>query len=243
LQPPFTFRACDLVASGYGTDVPIISTKKEGVMSEPMRNRPTSDIGYADRIGRVPWSSRVSWSAILAGLFVAMAAQLMIYAVSLWGRFGLGSVTSVAGLAGDKTVVGYWTAVAAFVGVAFGSFVAAWIAGSRKSTNGIWHGVTVWGLTVVLSLILSGLGVAGLMGFGLAPSRLLGYFGITGAAAAGSIATAAGISTTLAGWFLLASFASLIAGVIGGALGVRRRGAVAEVVTATETEREERRAA
>ena len=163
-------------------------------MNEP-RNLRTSDVTYSDtlsapRIGRSTWTSRVSWSAILVGLFVAMAVQFMILSVSLWGKFGLGAVGSITDLNSNSWVVGIWTALAASVGILVGGYVAAWLAGSRTSINGMWHGIAVWGLAVLSSVILSSLGIAGIMGFGLAPSHIINYFGLTGAAATGALGTA-----------------------------------------------------
>ena len=215
-------------------------------MNEP-RNLRTSDVTYSDtlsapRIGRSTWTSRVSWSAILVGLFVAMAVQFMILSVSLWGKFGLGAVGSITDLNSNSWVVGIWTALAASVGILVGGYVAAWLAGSRTSINGMWHGIAVWGLAVLSSVILSSLGIAGIMGFGLAPSHIINYFGLTGAAATGALGTASLIASHMAGWFLLASFVSLIVGAASGMFGLSGRGTGVGTVT-REEEHEERRVA
>jgi hypothetical protein len=210
-------------------------------MSEPIRTRRTSEIrlaegSYGPDLGRLS-RSRVGWGAVLSGLFVAMAVQLLINQIMVWANFGLGKVLAPGAIASHTTSIGLWLALSAIAGVLAGSVVASRVAGSRSGASGLLHGATVWGLTVVSSVILSAAGVAGIMGFGLTPHTIASYFGLSGSAAAGL----GGVIRTLSGWFLLQVFASMMFG-LGGGYWAARRGVAAEP-TVSEEEYEERRAA
>jgi hypothetical protein len=211
-------------------------------MSEPIRTRRTSEIrlaegGYGPRLDRLS-RSRVSWGAVLSGLFVAMAVQLLINQIMVWANFGLGKVLTPGAITSHTTAIGLWLALSATTGVLAGSMVAARVAGSKGWASGILHGATVWGLTVVLSVFLSAAGVAGIMGFGITPHTIVSYFGLSGSAGAGL----GSVVRTLSGWFLLQVFASLLFGLGGGYLAARRGAAAAEP-TVIEEEYEEHRAA
>jgi len=214
-------------------------------MSEPIRAQRRSEIrltesAYDPRLGRLS-RSRVSWGAVLSGVFVALAVQLLINQVMVWAKFGLGKVLAPTDIASHTTGIGLWLALSATIGVLAGCVVASWVAGSRDGANGLLHGASVWGLTVVGSLILSATGFAAIMGFGITPHTVVSYFGLTGSAGAGLT----GVVRTLSGWYLVQVFASMVFGLGGGYIAASRgRTGVAETAANDEADRyEERRAA
>jgi hypothetical protein len=213
-------------------------------MSEPIRAQRRSEIGlaestYGPRLGRLS-HSRVSWGAVLSGVFVALAVQLLINQIMVWAKFGLGKVLAPTDIASHTTGIGLWLALSATIGVFAGCMVASRVAGSRDGANGLLHGASVWGFTVVGSLILSATGFAALMGFGITPHTIVSYFGLTGSAGAGL----SGVVRTLSGWFLLQVFASMVFGLGGGYIAASGgRAGVAETTVEEEERYEERRAA
>jgi hypothetical protein len=213
-------------------------------MSEPIRAQRRSEIrlaesAYGPQVGRLS-RSRVSWGAVLSGVFVALAVQLLINQVMVWAKFGLGKVLAPTDIAAHTTGIGLWLALSATIGVVAGCMVASRVAGSRDGANGLLHGASVWGLTVVASLVLSATGVAAIMGFGVTPHTIVSYFGLTGSAGAGLT----GVVRTLSGWFLLQVFASMVFGLGGGYIAASRSRAGAETAAIEEEERyEERRVA
>lgn len=216
-------------------------------MTEPVRTRRTSEIGpvdrdphvagYADDVGRSRISG-VSWSAIAAGTAVSLAVMLLINQIMVWAGFGLGNVVVPGNLSAYTTSTGLWISLSAFLGIFAGSYVAARAAASRTSTNGMWHGLAVWGTSVVLALILSTVGLAPLIGFGITPHSVVSYFGLTGTA--GPAIT--GLTGAMSGWFLLQIAVGFVAGVGGGVLGIAGRAQGVQAVRTTE-EYQERRAA
>ena len=211
-------------------------------MSEPIRAQRRSEIrlaesAYGPQVGRLS-RSRVSWGAVLSGVFVALAVQLLINQVMVWAKFGLGKVLAPTDIAAHTTGIGLWLALSATIGVVAGCIVASRVAGSRDGANGLLHGASVWGLTVVASLVLSATGVAAIMGFGVTPHTIVSYFGLTGSAGAGLT----GVVRTLSGWFLLQVFASMVFGLGGGYIAASR-GRAGAAETIEEERHEERRAA
>ena len=211
-------------------------------MSEPIRAQRRSEIrlaesAYGPQVGRLS-RSRVSWGAVLSGVFVALAVQLLINQVMVWAKFGLGKVLAPTDIAAHTTGIGLWLALSATIGVVAGCIVASRVAGSRDGANGLLHGASVWGLTVVASLVLSATGVAAIMGFGVTPHTIVSYFGLTGSAGAGLT----GVVRTLSGWFLLQVFASMVFGLGGGYIAASR-GRAGAAETIEEERYEERRAA
>jgi hypothetical protein len=229
-------------------------------MGEPTSPRRTSDLGVVgpdrtyDRpaperrdLGRGEYGtrregrSRISWRAILAGTFVALAVQLMLYGLMRWAGFGLGDVSTVADFTDTTTGTGLWISLVAFVGLFFGGLTAARLAGPGTRMDGLWHGIVTWGVTVTASVVLSAIGAIGILGFGILPETISTYVAgdqIVSLAAANAAADASG---DLAGWFLLGTFISLLSAAAAGFMSAD----IAKSVDASrlEEEYEERRRA
>ncbi|MCL6473067.1 MAG: hypothetical protein K6T91_09725 [Firmicutes bacterium] len=175
------------------------------------------------RGGYVPaWYSRLSWGSIFAGVFVAIATELVIAAlVTLIGLAAV-DVTNLAGLRNILTNIGIWTAIGALIALFVGAFVTSRLAMVQYISDGIWHGVTVWAFSLVAGILLSSLGITGILGFGTNIAAfirgILPAISVTPA----DVSTLVDVTAAGAGWFLLAALLSLGTAILGGWLGSRR---------------------
>lgn len=114
---------------------------------------------------RDPAVKRISWSAILAGVVVAVAIQLLL---SLLGAgIGLGLVNPVAGDTPGAGSFGLgaslWWLVSNLIALFIGGYVAAWLAGIRLRFDGMLHGIVTWGVTLLLTVYLLSSAVGGIL--------------------------------------------------------------------------------
>jgi hypothetical protein len=106
--------------------------------------------------------NRVSWGAVLAGVVVALVAQLILNLVGV----GIGAA-SVDPLTSDNPTVtsfsigaGLWWALSGIIAALIGGYTAGRLAGQPKESSAAWHGLTSWALTtlVVFYLLTTTLG-------------------------------------------------------------------------------------
>lgn len=166
---------------------------------------------------------RISGGAIVAGVLVGIALQLIFISFGAFLGIGAASVASLADLSAIATSVGIWVAVSAAIATFIGGYVATRLANASLTRDGIWHGIITWGLLIVTGLLLAALGVTGVLGFGVSATSLLhAYLPSATAFAAADLSTAASLSTTLGGWFLIGALVSLVAAGFGGMVGCMR---------------------
>lgn len=187
------------------------------------------------RGGYVPaWYSRLSWGSIFAGVLVAIAAEFVLSAIGVVIGFGSPSITTAADLRAVSAGVGIWAAISVLIATFIGGYVASRIANVQLTSDGIWHGLTVWAFALVLGILLGSLGVTGLLSFIGTAAAALRAFGVTVSPSA--ISTAANTLATSAGYFLLGSLLSLATAILGGWLGSSRLSR-AEAAKRAEAER------
>ena len=130
-----------------------------------------------------PAVQRISWSAIFAGVVVAVAVQLLLSMLGV--GIGLGLVEPMAGDtpgAGSFGIgAGLWWLVSNLLALVAGGYVAAWLAGNTLRFDGMLHGVVTWGITLLLTFYLLGSAIGGIIG---------GAFGMIGGAASGAASVA-----------------------------------------------------
>ncbi len=182
------------------------------------------------------WYSRISWGSVLAGVFVAVATQFVLSAVGVLVGFGVTSITSLAALKSASAGVGIWAAISALISLFIGGYVAARLANSLTSANGLWHGLIVWAFALVVGILLSSLGVTGLLGLGSATATARGIIPTGTSVTPADLKVAASLASRTAGYFLLGSLLSLAASLLGGWLGSNRLSR-AEAMRRAETER------
>jgi hypothetical protein len=113
-----------------------------------------------------PSLKRISWSAIFAGVTVAVAVQLLL---SLLGAgIGLGLIdpmsggTPGAGSLGLGT--GLWWLASNLLALVAGGYTAAWLAGNTLRFDGMLHGIVTWGVTLLLTFYLLTTALGGVIG-------------------------------------------------------------------------------
>jgi len=110
--------------------------------------------------------SRISWGAVIAGAVVAVATTLLL---SLLGAaMGAGSIhaldTTSTDLANYGTGAAIWEIINLALSMAFGGYVAARLSGTHSHLDAELHGVTMWGVAVLLGSVLLAQAVSGLIG-------------------------------------------------------------------------------
>src|SRR5918992_150941 len=111
---------------------------------------------------------RISWSAVFAGLILALVTQLLL---SLLGTgIGLSTVDPATGeTPGTETLsiaAGIWWTISSLIALFIGGWAAAHLAGIPHRTEGIIHGLLTWGLATLLLVSLIGTAVGTLIGGG-----------------------------------------------------------------------------
>ena len=140
---------------------------------------------------------RVSWGALLGGVVLVVALQLLL---SLLGAgIGLGTVDATAGTTPNAsslgTGAGIWWIVTSIIALGFGGYVAARLSGSALRLDGVLHGLITWGVATLLTVWLLTSAVGGIISGGA--SALGGLASAAGSgikAAAQPVADAAGVS-------------------------------------------------
>jgi hypothetical protein len=199
-------------------------------------NRPGE--GYAEPavVGpAVEYHDRVRWGPIIAGLVTALSLQLVLS--SLGAAVGLSTLADAArpsAAAGDVgTGVGIWTVISVLISLFLGGYAMARACGPMSRSSAILNGAILWGTTLAISSWLIASGVSGT--FGAVLSSLGGAAaqiaepGGTGVPNVQAPNVSSEQARQVAGnvaranwWFALGSLLSLIAALIGAAVGTRK---------------------
>ena len=103
---------------------------------------------------------RIRWGPIIAGIFVAIATQLILSALGT----AIGLITASSGV-----VTGIWTVVTLLIALFIGSWVAAAGCSPMNKKTAMLHGLILWATTLAVSAWLLASGVSG--AFGIAASN------------------------------------------------------------------------
>lgn len=107
-------------------------------------------------------TSRVKWSAVLAGLVVGLSVQLTLTLLGL--AIGAWSVDLRESGSGVPIRTGIWTAVSMLVAAFIGGYVTTSLSGSILRREGIMHGAVVWGVTWLVFAWLTTTAMAYMLG-------------------------------------------------------------------------------
>ncbi|QJD77722.1 hypothetical protein [Spirosoma rhododendri] len=146
----------------------------------------TNDSAY----GRTTFVKRIAWSAVFAGVLVAIVSQLLLTLLGL--GIGLGTIDPMteqnptAGLGVGSAV---WYAVSSLLSLFAGGWVAGRLASSPQLFDGVIHGVLTWSLVTLITIYFLTTTIGSLIG---GAGRLVGSLVRTAGSAAGSVASAAG---------------------------------------------------
>lgn len=99
--------------------------------------------------------SRLSWSAVFAGVFIAIAIQLLLSLLGL--SIGFGSINPVEDakpFSGLGTGALIWWIVTMLISLFAGGWVAGWFSNQVQKTDLILHGLITWCLLTFLNVYL-----------------------------------------------------------------------------------------
>jgi len=162
----------------------------------------------------------VRWGPIWAGLLLALAIQLVLGMIGL--AVALSAYDPLAPNFAERVAgtMSIWTAVSALIALFVGGFVAGRMAAVLGLRNGLVQGSVVWALALVIGIVFSALGVAGLLGAAMNVGPLLARgLDITGSEAVRAVRSTA----TGAWWFVVGAILAWAAAAAGGVLGTAAR--------------------
>jgi len=119
----------------------------------------------------LPVRSRVSWGAILAGAFIALAVFILL------NTLGLALGVTVADRADADTLgmgAGIWSAATLLIALFAGGCVASRCSVGETKTEAMFYGVLVWGVFLFFATMaaagVAGAGIAGAVGLANSPA-------------------------------------------------------------------------
>ncbi len=98
-------------------------------------------------------TSRVSWSAILAGVVLGLILEALLNLLGLGLGFTAFSADSDT-LAKIRTGSMIWLAISGIIALLAGGWAAGWFANTSCRFNGALHGLITWGLATLLTFML-----------------------------------------------------------------------------------------
>lgn len=139
---------------------------------------------------------RVSWPALFAAVFLAIAVELLLSVLGV--AVGLGFVSPADGTPDVSSLgigAGVWWFVSTLIALGIGGFAAAWLAGVGSRFDGLLHGLVTWAITTLVLVYLLTTALGGILGgaFSVVGSALSGA-GAGVKAAAPKVAQAAGVT-------------------------------------------------
>ena len=169
-----------------------------------MRDRTTRtmDLAAMPPVGS-PSPQRIRWGAVFAGVVLGMA--LLALLTTLW--FALAFNSNVDTI---RLNLEWYVGVSAVVALFIGGLLAGWLSGVRGAGAGLFNGITMWGLILIVALAI-----------GIPAVFNVFNLGRVTAIADGTTLSSSGVDTALwaSFWTILGGFiASGLGGLIGGAI-------------------------
>ena len=170
------------------------------------------------------WFGNLDWGAIIASVVSGLGITLLLS--TLGAAAGIEAADDTDDNAGRIAAgVGTWIVISALLGTLAGTFIGGRFSRWQSPGSATYHGITSWGVTMLLGAWLRATGALGLLGSALSredadPGRAQGA---TGGNAAGAANEAAN-EISWGGWALaLGLLLTLAAAIIGWHLGSRTR--------------------
>ena len=158
-----------------------------------------------------PVGSRIRLAPVWAGFMIGFATWILLE-LALFA-LDLGALAANVVPNADNSTW-WWSGLAAALAFLLGGLVAGASISSKSVMDGVLHGITVWGLTVLALIVLSAAGAG--IGFGVVGDILA-----TSPSLADADTTAINDAQTAAAAALLALTVTLLAAAIGGAIGAK----------------------
>ena len=171
-----------------------------------------------------PSPQRIRWGAVFAG--VVLGTALLALLTTLWFALAFNS-----GVDSIRVNLEWYVGFTAIVCLFVGGLLAGWLSGVRGAGAGLFNGLTVWGLVLIVALAVGIPAIFNVFNLGRV-SAITDGTGLTGS----------GVDTALwaSFWTILGGFlASGLGGMIGGALTMPANAQLASVERTTDEEHEE----
>jgi hypothetical protein len=153
-------------------------------------------------------TDRIRWSAVWAGLIVALALYLFLQLALI--------TTGIVDLADATSADAFWSAAAALVAFLVGGVVAGASAVWRDADDGLLHGIVMWAVGVVALVVLAAAG--GGVALGTVDASEV-FDELTGTDA--SATATSDDAEEAAGWALIGLTSALVASAIGATVGAK----------------------
>ena len=152
---------------------------------------------YQDRpaYGQLDFIKRISWSAVFAGVLVAIVTQMLLTLLGI--GIGLGTIdplqerNPVAGLGIGSAI---WYIISSLISLFIGGWIAGRLASAPRRFDGIIHGVLTWCLVTLLTIYFLTTTLGSLIG---GAGKLVG--GLVSTAGSAVASAAPGIGNTVQG--------------------------------------------
>ena len=94
---------------------------------------------------------RISWAAIVAGVILVIATQLLLSMLGLGVGLGLvsPSTNGTPGASSFDIGAGVWWLASSLAALALGGYVAAWLGGLTTRFDGVLPGLGTWGIATL----------------------------------------------------------------------------------------------
>jgi hypothetical protein len=164
----------------------------------------TRDLAAVPAAGS-PSPQRIRWGAVFAG--VVLGTALLALLSTLW--FALAFNSNVDTI---RVNLEWYVGVTAVVALFIGGLLAGWLSGVRGAGSGLFNGITMWGLILIVALAIGIPAVFNVFNLGRVTAIAEGN---------GTTLTSSGVAAALwaSFWTILGGFlASGLGGMIGGAI-------------------------
>lgn len=114
-------------------------------------------VGYEERTTILPFTGRrISWGAIIAGVVLAIVIQIALHLLGL--SIGANTINpETEAVAVDPSLRNgavIWVLASTLISLFAGGVAAGYLAGRPENTDGIMHGLIVWAVVTLLTLML-----------------------------------------------------------------------------------------
>ena len=145
---------------------------------------------YENRPAPMDFMKRISWSAVFAGVLVAIVAQMLLTLLGLGiGLSTIDPVTERNPTAGLGTGSAIWYIISSLLSLFLGGWVAGRLASAPRLFDGIIHGVLTWCLVTLLTVYFLTTAIGGIIG---GAGKLVGSLVSTAGSAVASAAPGIG---------------------------------------------------
>jgi hypothetical protein len=99
--------------------------------------------------------THISWGAVFAGLALTLVMQIALYLLGISiGALTINPLTEQDPAEGLGTALVIWNVTSTLIALFVGGWVAAYLTGDSSQKSGVVHGLVVWSVSVIASLLL-----------------------------------------------------------------------------------------